>query len=204
MVQSHPGCNPGSPIFGFVLGLCVLKFVFFYVFCDVVNTLFTIFAADLIAVIFVSLSNFIWFMVALNNPLNIRTSTAYTWQGQIGSQKGFCTFDNLVSCRRAGLYLIMRSYRRAGCFTPEKVITRWAPRCENPTHDYITFVCGMCGLKPDTYMHLTNDFASLLSAMEIFEQGVPTSIRRGYFEDARLEYLRIIKLFNIKCYEKQN
>lgn len=173
-------------------------------FSDVANTLFTIFAADLNAEIYVSLSNFIWFMVALNNPLNIRTSTAYTWQGQVGSQKGFCSFDNLVSCRRAGLYLIMRSYRRAGCCTPMKVIARWAPNCENPTLDYITFVCEMCGLKPDTFLHLNNDFASLLAAMEIFEQGVPRSIRRAYFNEAREEYLRIIKLFNIQCYEKQN
>lgn len=171
---------------------------------DAANTLFTIFAADLNAEIYVSLSNFIWFMVALNNPLNIRTSTAYTWQGQTGSTRGFCTFDNLVSCRRAGLYLIMRSYRRAGCYTPQKVIARWAPSCENPTVDYVTFVCDMCGLKPDTHMHLTNDFASLLAAMEIFEQGVPSSIRRAYFEEARSEYLRIVKLFNIQCYEKQN
>lgn len=171
---------------------------------DVADTLFVIFAADLNAEIYVSLLIYTYVMVALNNPLNIRTSTAYTWQGQTGSTRGFCTFDNLVSCRRAGLYLIMRSYRRAGCYTPQKVIARWAPACENPTCDYITFVCEMCGLKPDTHMHLTNDFASLLAAMEIFEQGVPSSIRRAYFEEARSEYLRIIKLFNIHCYEKQN
>lgn len=171
---------------------------------DAANTLFVIFAADLITEIYVSLLIYTLIMVGLNNPLNIRTSTAYTWQGQVGSQKGFCSFDNLVSCRRAGLYLIMRSYRRAGCCTPMKVIARWAPSCENPTVDYVTFVCDMCGLKPNTYMHLTNDFASLLAAMEIFEQGIPSSIRRGYFEDARLEYLRIIKLFNITSYEKQN
>lgn len=171
---------------------------------DADDRLFVIFAADLITEIYVSLLINILLMIGLNNPLNIRTSTAYTWQGQVGSTRGFCTFDNLVSCRRAGLYLIMRSYRRAGCYTPQKVIARWAPNCENPTLDYITFVCDMCGLKPDTYMHLTNDFASLLAAMEIFEQGIPSGIRRGYFEDARLEYLRIIKLFNIQCYEKQN
>ena len=53
-------------------------------------------------------------MIGKNNVLNIRASKSFSWAGQNGATRGFCDFEGIEMCRRAGLYLLMRSYRRAG------------------------------------------------------------------------------------------
>lgn len=137
-------------------------------------------------------------MIGRNNPLNIRTSTAFTWNGQTGSHKGFCDFEDVVMCRRAGLYLLLRSYRRAGVKTVGGIITRWAPSCENNTGAYITYVCNRTGLQPNSTLYFDKDYAEVLAAMEIFEQGIPTSKRAEYYETTAKSYVYLIEKFNIK------
>lgn len=137
-------------------------------------------------------------MIGRNNPLNIRTSAHYNWDGQEGATRGFCNFAGVEKCRRAGAYLLMRSYRRAGVKTVAQVINRWAPTCENNTNAYISFVCKRTGFKPDTELVFITDFAAVLAAMEIFEQGVINSTRDGYFRTAKASYEYLIEYYHIK------
>lgn len=137
-------------------------------------------------------------MIGQNNPLNIRTSSHYAWDGQIGSTRGFCNFVDVAKCRRAGAYLLMRSYRRAGATKLGEVITRWAPATENNTNAYIQFVCKRTGFQPNTELTFISDFAAVLAAMEIFEQGVVNSMREGYYYTAKASYEYLIEYYHIK------
>lgn len=137
-------------------------------------------------------------MIGRNNPLNIRTSSSYSWNGQCGSHKGFCDFEDITFCRRAGLYLLMRSYRRAGVKKLGDIIKRWAPACENNTGAYITYVCNRTGLQPATTLFFDKDFAEVLAAMEIFEQGIPLSKRADYYDTTVKSYCYLINQFEIK------
>ena len=143
-------------------------------------------------------------MIGKNNYLNIRTSSAFTWNGQTGATRGFADFESVEMCRRAGAYLLMRSYRKAGCKTIESVISRWAPKTENDTENYIKFVCKMTGLSRTMQLVFDNDYASILAAMEIIENGCDYRKRDTYFENARVSYLNIINQFKIKSYEGKN
>lgn len=140
-------------------------------------------------------------MIGTFNPLNIRTSSHYNWNGQQGSTRGFCNFESVTLCRRAGAYLLMRSYRRAGCKTIAQVIKRWAPPTENETNAYIDYVSKRAGLLPTANLAFDSDYCAVLAAMEIFEQGVPVAKRESYFYDAVASYQTIINQFNIKRYE---
>lgn len=140
-------------------------------------------------------------MIGKFNPLNIRTSAVFNWAGQTGETRGFCDFISVIMCRRAGAYLLMRSYRRAQCRTLQEVINRWAPPRENNTVAYIDYVCKRTGLKPNFELCFDSDFASVLAAMEIYEQGIDIARRDTYFANARASYLYVIKEFDLKCYE---
>ena len=140
-------------------------------------------------------------MIGKNNYLNIRTSSGFTWNGQTGSTRGFADFESVEMCRRAGAYLLMRSYRKADCKTIERVISRWAPKSENDTENYIKFVCKMTGLSRAMRLVFDNDYASILAAMEIIENGCDYRKRETYYENARVSYLNIINQFKIKSYE---
>lgn len=140
-------------------------------------------------------------MIGKNNPLNIRTSTSYNWAGQCGATRGFCDFDGVEMCRRAGAYLLMRSYRRAHCRKLSEIICRWAPSTENDTASYIKAVCDLTGFKAQTNITFDADFATLLAAMEIVEVGVERSRRETYFANAKASYLYVINQFNLKSYE---
>lgn len=143
-------------------------------------------------------------MIGKFNPLNIRTSAHYTWNGQVGATRGFCDFSGIEFCRRAGAYLLMRSYQRAGIIHLDDVIKRWAPPTENCTNAYIDFVCKQTEFGPRTLLVFDSDFAAVLAAMEIFEQGVPASHRANYYATAKASYLFIINNFNIKRYEAKS
>lgn len=140
-------------------------------------------------------------MIGKNNPLNIRTSSAFTWNGQTGATKGFCDFEDVMKCRRVGAYLLMRSYRKAGCKTIETIIRRWAPSNENDTEGYIKFVCKTTEFKPTMKLVFDSDFAAVLAAMEIIEKGVWQKERETYFANAKTAYISVINQFKIKCYE---
>lgn len=140
-------------------------------------------------------------MIGKSNVLNIRTSKSFSWAGQTGATRGFCDFEGIEMCRRAGLYLLMRSYRRAGCVTLEEIIKRWAPPTENNTTAYVDYVCKRSGLQRGFVLRFLSDFASVLAAMEIMEMGVPASKREEYFATAKDSYIYIANHFNLKPYE---
>lgn len=140
-------------------------------------------------------------MIGKNNVLNIRASKSFSWAGQNGATRGFCDFEGIEMCRRAGLYLLMRSYRRAGVVKLEEVIKRWAPPTENNTSNYVDFVCKRSGLQAGFVLRFLSDFASVLAAMEIMEIGVPASKRDEYYATAKDSYLYLAEHFNIKPYE---
>lgn len=140
-------------------------------------------------------------MIGKNNVLNIRTSSSFSWAGQNGSTKGFCNFEGVEMCRRAGLYLLMRSYRRAGVVKLAEVIKRWAPPTENNTSNYVDFVCKRSGLQAGFVLRFLSDFASVLAAMEIMEIGIPASKRDEYYATAKDSYMYLAEHFNIKPYE---
>lgn len=123
-------------------------------------------------------------MFIKTNPLNIRASKSFNWLGQTGSQRGFCTFKDERYCFRAGAYLLMRSYRRAGCFTLAKIIARWAPSFENPTSSYMKFVSDKTGYSYDFIPVTFENIAKILTAMEMFEQGYKDG-KDGYLFDGR-------------------
>lgn len=142
-------------------------------------------------------------MIGKNNVLNIRTSRSYSWFGQNGSTRGFCDFEGVEHCRRAGLYLLMRSYRRAGVITLADVIRRWAPPTENETEKYINFVSKWSGLKSGFVLRFVSDFASVLAAMEMVEIGVPPVKRAEYYATAKDSYIYLSNSFNVKPYESK-
>lgn len=143
-------------------------------------------------------------MIGKNNVLNIRTSSSFSWLGQCGSTRGFCNFEGIEFCRRAGLYLLMRSYRRAKVTKLGDIIKRWAPATENNTKAYTDFVCNRTGLGSDFVLRFNSDFAGVLAAMEIVEIGVPQKERDGYYATAKMSYEYLIEHFNLKCDESKS
>lgn len=78
-----------------------------------------------------------------NNPANIRYNKKNHWIGQIGSDNGFCVFDNLEHGLRA-LVILLRNYINVyKLHSVSQIISRFAPACENDTRNYISFVDGI-------------------------------------------------------------
>lgn len=136
-------------------------------------------------------------MIGKNNPLNIRTSIHFRWSGQVGDTRGFCDFESELYCRRVGLYLLARSYRRAYVKVLESIINRWAPPSENNTEEYIRAVTKMVGVSRAWVPKSPEDYARLLAAMEIVEVGVPVSLRAAKFESLLYAYLAANEIFHI-------
>lgn len=110
-------------------------------------------------------------MIGKNNPLNIRYNIKNRWIGQTGETRGFCNFSSTVYCVRACAYLLMRSYRKRGLRTYAELIRAYAPESENPTGDYITFVCDSLYVLPFDVPQTQRNFAGLIRFMMWFESG---------------------------------
>ena len=136
-------------------------------------------------------------MIGKNNPLNIRASIHFRWSGQVGDTRGFCDFESELHCRRVGLYLLARSYKRAGVKDHESIIKRWAPPSENNTGEYIRAVTKMIGVSRLWEPRSTFDYARLLAAIEIVEVGVPASLRAAKFNALLHSYLSANNIFHI-------
>lgn len=77
-----------------------------------------------------------------NNPLNIRFSPSFRYEGQIGKDAdGFATFKSLLYGVRAA-FALLRAYSRVhGIDRVQDIIARFAPPNENATEQYIDDVC---------------------------------------------------------------
>lgn len=114
-----------------------------------------------------------------NNHLNIRY-TGDRWLGldEPPNDGAFCRFVNPIYGYRAAA-IIIRKYIARGINTPAKIIATWAPRIENDTDAYITFVTRRADMRPDTVLHEPN--ANLLHAMALFESG-PDNLPDNIYE----------------------
>ncbi len=141
-------------------------------------------------------------MIGKNNPLNVRYVNKNKWRGQIGHTKGFIDFCSKEYCIRTVCYLIMQSYRKAGVYSISGIIHRYAPESENPTDDYVAYVCKFCHFVPSSVPGSRNDVALIVAAMCNFEQGVSDRFKRPSDYVDSFEVLEVIKKFNLKFYYK--
>ena len=108
-----------------------------------------------------------------NNPANIRYNNFNRWRGLIGKDsQGFCRFSDINYGYRAVVVLLKR-YISFGYDTPARIITRFAPYCENRTDSYIRFVCSRCDIKSDQVIYDgSSKFYDLISAICFYESKI--------------------------------
>lgn len=109
------------------------------------------------------------------NPLNLRYSAKNQWLGQVGELKGFCVFQNEAYGFRAAFKNVC-TYLRQGHDTIEKIVSRWAPSCENNTEQYINFVADDVMIDRDRTLHMQSihgywEIIMILRAMAKMECG---------------------------------
>lgn len=117
-----------------------------------------------------------------NNPLNIRKGS--NWKGERKGQtdKSFEEFESMQYGVRAG-FIILRKYLSGynglteKFNTVEKIIARWAPKCENDTEAYIHKVCQLTGIPRRQKISFSqrNYMVALVDAMIRVECGQPIS-----------------------------
>lgn len=116
-----------------------------------------------------------------NNPLNIRHTPTY-WRGETSAPNDtFCRFIDIRHGLRAGLKLIFNYNQIYGINTIERLVSRWAPSCENSTETYIQAVSAFSSVprsEPLTYHK--DEIKAIMRAMIIIECGY---LYRGYDVD---------------------
>lgn len=118
-----------------------------------------------------------------NNPLNIRRNNT-KWQGLAKEQKdkSFFTFVAPEWGYRAALRTL-QNYNRVHRLTSiRQWVNRWAPPVENPTDNYLEFVCAKVGMPADAEPRITNRviMCNIVAAMSHFENGVPAVMEDVY------------------------
>lgn len=105
-----------------------------------------------------------------NNPGDFRVGIA--WQGMIGAENGFITFQDVTWGLRA-LALDLINNINKGNDTITTFITQYAPPSENDTVGYIASVSSDTGLDPNTQLGTDNDtIHSMMRAIINKEIGV--------------------------------
>ena len=90
-----------------------------------------------------------------NNPGNIKHGD--TWEGEIKStDRTFEQFKDAEHGIRA-IGVLLRTYNtKYNLDTIDGIISRWAPKSENQTQNYINFVSKQLGVRPTTKLNLFN------------------------------------------------
>lgn len=132
-----------------------------------------------------------------NNPFNIRYDSKNRWKGLAGNNNGFCEFDSIHYGIRTAAYLLMRSYRKRGLRTYAELINAFAPYSENPTNNYILYVCHSLHVMPFDVPTTRKNFAGMLHYMWLFEQG-PLS-----YAWKASDIYDVICLYNLAVYESK-
>lgn len=109
----------------------------------------------------------------INNAMNIKAVSAFTWKGQNGNVEGLCSFDRLSSSLRAAAILLRHYGPMHGCKTVTEYIATWAPPSENDTASYIADVCARTKWMSDYVPQASADFPTLMYAMSWHELGRP-------------------------------
>lgn len=109
-----------------------------------------------------------------NNPLNIRVGNAWLGEVEKPTDNQFEQFVSMEFGVRAALMLIKRYIGRYNLNTPRLIISRWAPRSENNTDNYVRIVCQRSGLEPDVSLSYSEKekIVALVCAMSFIECGV--------------------------------
>lgn len=126
-----------------------------------------------------------------NNPLNIRVSNN-NWQGKVpyeqntDSGKTFEQFTSMAYGFRAAMVNIRTYIERYGWRTVEAVISHWAPANENHTSKYITDVCKITGMQPNTVISTVSQqqMCALVRAMAYIENGYYVTGIDNYIQQA--------------------
>jgi hypothetical protein len=85
-----------------------------------------------------------------NNVGNLRPSSRYKWQGEIGENGGFVVFEDVAWGIRAFITNFHSSITRYNTDTIRKYISRYAPEEDNnDTEGYIRIVSQETGVAPD-------------------------------------------------------
>lgn len=109
-----------------------------------------------------------------NNPGNL-VQTSSTWKGKLPkSQNKDKRFEMFVSPEYGirALIKLLQNYMTKGYNTPEKIISRYAPKNENDTRSYINLVSQSLGVNANTALHPTkNTLQQLVFAIVKVENG---------------------------------
>lgn len=109
-----------------------------------------------------------------NNPCNIRISTD-KFQGEIqpSGDKEFKQFETMAYGYRAAFRVIRTYINNYKCDTIRKIISRWAPKSENHTENYIRVVSERSGIPADDPVYADNRemMVRIVAAMSFVENG---------------------------------
>lgn len=120
-----------------------------------------------------------------NNPGNIRPSTKYKWDGQVGSENNYCVFIDVEHGIRAMAKDLMAKIGR-GLNTIAKYVPVYAPPSDNNnTQGYINRVCAATGFAPDEVLQVnTYTIGKLVKAHISVEVGDHYA---GYITDMMIQ-----------------
>ena len=109
------------------------------------------------------------------------------WQGEIGNDGRFATFNTIPNGIRA-LGKQLRTYQnRYGLETVRQAINRWAPPNENQTDGYVAFVASILEVDPDDKLDF-NDRATLWwLTVAIMEEENGHAAVTQYISDAEID-----------------
>lgn len=110
-----------------------------------------------------------------NNPLNIRISTdKFVGEVRPSQDKAFKQFDTMAHGYRAAFRVLRTYINNYKCDTIRKIISRWAPKNENHTENYIKVVSERSGITADEPILADNRemMIRIVAAMSFVENGL--------------------------------
>lgn len=109
-----------------------------------------------------------------NNPCNIRISTD-VFQGEVrpSGDKAFKQFETMAYGYRAAFKVLRTYINNYKCDTIRKIISRWAPKNENHTENYIRVVSERSGIPENDIVYPGNRemMVRIVAAMSYVENG---------------------------------
>lgn len=109
-----------------------------------------------------------------HNPLNIRIGNSWLGEATRPDESEFEVFVEDKYGLRAGFIILRRYIRRYHKNTIRKIISTWAPTCENPTDMYINYVSHSSGIAPDKEIKFEDEkvMIAIVKAMAYYESRV--------------------------------
>lgn len=109
-----------------------------------------------------------------HNPLNIRIGNSWLGEAARPDESEFEVFVSDEYGLRAGFIILRRYIRRYHKNTIRKIISTWAPTCENPTEMYIHYVSHSSGIDPDKVIKFEDEkvMIAIVKAMAYYESRV--------------------------------